>query len=159
MAEQNFTETLKTTLENLKSIVQADTIIGDPITTAAGVTIIPISKIMVGMATGGVDYIGRHTKSQSNKANSFSGCGGSGVTVTPVAFLVVKADGEVTMLNINNPQDSVNDLGSSVLSILNKSPDIITKVKDLVKSVKKDKSADEAPEEMDLSDIMEDTEE
>ena len=159
MAEQKFTETLKATLENLKKIVEADTIIGEPISTPAGVTIIPVSKIMVGMATGGVDYIGRHTKSQSDRANSFSGCGGSGVTVSPVAFLVIKADGEVTMLNINNPQDSVNDLGSSVLSLLNKTPDIVNKVKDIVKSAKKDKNADEQPEEMDLSDIIESTEE
>lgn len=159
MAEQKFTETLKATLENLKNIVQADTIIGDPITTPAGVTLIPVSKIMVGMATGGVDYIGRHSKSQSDKANSFTGCGGTGVTVTPVAFIVIKENGDVSMLNINNPQDAANDLGSNILSILNKSPDIVNKVKDLVKTVKKDKSVDESPEEMDLSDIIEDTEE
>ena len=159
MAEQKFTETLKATLENLKNIVQADTIIGDPITTPSGVTLIPVSKIMVGMATGGVDYIGRHSKSQSDKANSFTGCGGTGVTVTPVAFIVIKENGDVSMLNINNPQDATNDLGSSILSILNKSPDIVNKVKDLVKTVKKDKSVDESPEEMDLSDIIEDTEE
>ena len=159
MAEQKFTETLKATLENLKNIVQADTIIGDPITTPSGVTLIPVSKIMVGMATGGVDYIGRHSKSQSDKANSFTGCGGTGVTVTPVAFIVITENGDVSMLNINNPQDATNDLGSSILSILNKSPDIVNKVKDLVKTVKKDKSVDESPEEMDLSDIIEDTEE
>lgn len=159
MAEQKFTETLKATLENLKNIVQADTIIGDPITTPSGVTLIPVSKIMVGMATGGVDYIGRHSKSQSDKANSFTGCGGTGVTVTPVAFIVIKENGDVSMLNINNPQNAANDLGSSILSILNKSPDIVNKVKDLVHTVKKDRSVDESPEEMDLSDIIEDTEE
>lgn len=158
MAEQKFSDALKTTLENIKNIVEADTIIGEPISTPAGVTIIPVSKIMVGLATGGVDYIGKHTKNQSDRANSFTGAGGSGVTVSPVAFLVIKPDGEVSMMSINNPQNSANDLGSSVLSLLNKTPDIIGKVKDIVKSTKKNKNDEEKVEELDLSEII-DTEE
>ena len=144
MAEQKFSDALKTTLENIKNIVEADTIIGQPIVTSSGVTIIPVSKIMVGLATGGVDYIGKHTKNQNDKANSFTGAGGSGVTVSPVAFLVIKPDGDVSMMSINNPQDAANDIGSSVLSLLNKTPDIITKVKDIVKSTKKSKKNEES---------------
>lgn len=156
MAEQKFSDALKTTLENVKNIVEADTIIGEPINTPAGVTIIPVSKIMVGIATGGVDYIGKHTKNQHDRANSFSGAGGSGVTVSPVAFIVIKPDGDVSMMSVNNPQDSVNDLGSSVLSLLNKTPDIVNKVKDIVKSAKSSKK-EEPAEELDLSDIIEKT--
>ncbi len=159
MAEQKFSDALRTSLENIKNIVEADTIIGEPIVTSSGVTIIPVSKIMVGLATGGVDYIGKHTKGQNDRANSFTGAGGSGVTVSPVAFLVIKPDGDVSMMSINNPQDSANDLGSSVLSLLNKTPDIVGKVKEIVKSVKKNKKGEDGNvEELDLSEIM-DTEE
>ncbi len=158
MADTKFSETITAAIESIKSVVDTDTIIGDPIEVASGVTVIPVSKVMVGMATGGMDYIGKHSK-ETDKANSFSGYGGSGVTVTPVAFLVIKADGDVSLLSVNNPQNQANDLGSNVVSLLNKTPTIIEKVRSLIKSNKKEKSETEEPEveELDLTDLGNET--
>ncbi len=155
MADTKFPETLKSTLESVKNIVGADTVIGDPIEISTGIVIIPVSKVTVGMATGGMDYIGKHTKRDSDKANSFSGYGGTGVTVSPVAFLVIKPDGDVSVISVNNPQNQANDLGSNIISVLNKTPTIIEKIKSLVKSNKKDNTENEESEieELDLTDL------
>ncbi len=157
MTDSKFPDTLKATLESVKNIVGADTIIGEPIEVPNGVVILPVSKVMVGMATGGMDYIGKHTKPDSAKANSFSGYGGTGVTVSPVAFLVIKPDGDVSMLSVNNPQNQTNDLGSNIISVLNKTPTIIDKVKSLMKSNKKGEAEEPEVEELDLTDLQNDT--
>lgn len=154
--EGKFNEALQTALENLKNIVGTETIIGDPITTSNGTLIIPVSKVTVGFATGGMDYIGKHSK-ETDVANSFSGCGGSGVSVSPVGFLVITPEGDAKILNVNNPADSNTDLGTSVLSLLNKTPAIVDKIKTIFKK-DKDKGADAEPEpeEIDLSEIVKD---
>lgn len=151
MADQKFNDALRTALDKLKEIVGTETIVGDPIVTQNGTMIIPISKVTVGFATGGADYISKHSK-ETDVANSFSGCGGSGVSVSPVGFLVISPEGDAKILNVNNPQDSNNDLGTSVLSLLNKSPQIIEKVKALFKKDKKEEEP--AVEELDLSEVF-----
>lgn len=159
MAEdKKFNDALKSALENLSDIADTETIIGDPITTANGTTIIPVSKVSVGFATGGSDFIGKHSK-DTNVANSFSGAGGGGITVTPVAFLVISAEGDTKILNVNNPMDSNADLGTSVLSLLNKTPAIVEKVKTIFKSNKEEAEKMPDPEEADLTDIAPETEE
>ncbi len=153
MAEnKNFNESLKTALDNLSEIAGTDTIIGDPLTTPNGTTIIPVSKVSVGFATGGSDFIGKHSK-DTNVANSFSGAGGGGITVSPVAFLVISPDGDAKILNVNNPMDSNADLGTSVVSLLNKTPTIVEKVRSIFKKNKKAEEKEEPVEELDLSDI------
>ena len=157
MAEnKNFNESLKTALDNLSEIAGTDTIIGDPLTTPNGTTIIPVSKVSVGFATGGSDFIGKHSK-DTNVANSFSGAGGGGITVSPVAFLVISPDGDAKILNVNNPMDSNADLGTSVDSLLNKTPTIVDKIKTIFKKNKEsaEKEKEEEVEELDLSEIIE----
>ncbi|MBO4869525.1 MAG: sporulation protein YtfJ [Clostridia bacterium] len=157
MAEnKNFNESLKTALDNLSEIAGTDTIIGDPLTTPNGTTIIPVSKVSVGFATGGSDFIGKHSK-DTNIANSFSGAGGGGITVSPVAFLVISPDGDAKILNVNNPMDSNADLGTSVVSLLNKTPTIVDKIKTIFKKNKEaaEKEKEEEVEELDLSEIIE----
>ena len=153
MAENNnsFNDALKTALNNLSEIAGTDTIIGDPMTTQNGTMIIPVSKVMVGFATGGSDFIGKHSK-ETNVANSFSGAGGGGITVSPVAFLVISPEGDAKILNVNNPMDSNADLGTSVVSLLNKTPTIIEKVRSIFKKNKKAAEKEEPIEEVDLSD-------
>ena len=155
MAENNnFNDALKTALNNLSDIAGADTIIGDPMTTQNGTMIIPVSKVMVGFATGGSDFVGKHSK-DTNVANSFSGAGGGGITVSPVAFLVISPEGDAKILNVNNPMDSNADLGTSVVSLLNKTPTIIEKVRSIFKKNKKaaaEEAKEDAVEELDLSD-------
>lgn len=157
MAEQNFTDSFKNTMDNIRNMVDGDTIIGEPIQTPGGVVAIPVSKVTVGVVTGGMDYIGKHSKKDSEKANSFSGCGTSGVSITPVAFLIIKPEGDVNLISVNNPQNQPNDLGSNIVSLLNKAPTILEKIKALSKKNKKEDEESDNVEEMDLSDIVTDS--
>lgn len=117
----------KTALESIRSMLDANTIIGEPIKTASGTEIIPISKISVGYASGGVDYINKEVRT----ANNFGGGGGTGISVTPVAFLVVNADGNVNILNIDNPTvvAPAPDTISQVVGFIERSPELIERLK------------------------------
>ena len=119
----------KSSLDSIKAMLDANTIIGDPIQTPAGTTIIPISKITVGYASGGIDYTKKDAPQNSHN-NNFGGGGGTGITVTPVAFLVVGADGKVDILNVNTPtQTGSSDAVSSVVGFLERSPELIERIK------------------------------
>ena len=94
MAEnKKFNDAMRDALQNMSEIAGTDTIIGEPLTTQNGTMIIPVSKVSVGFATGGSDFVGKHSK-DTNVANSFSGAGGGGITVSPVAFLVISPEGD-----------------------------------------------------------------
>lgn len=154
MAENKLNEIIQTSLEKIKELSETGTVIGDPIYTSAGTVIIPVSKISLGFASGGVDIGMKNNKSEANGAKqrdaSFGGGGGTGLTITPVGFLVVSPSGDVKMLPVtaptvvhnNNPIASVGD-------ILEKSPDIIRKFKELFSkddAVKADKAFAEEEE-------------
>lgn len=134
MAENKLTEIIQASLEEIKKVVDADTIIGNPINTPAGTTIIPVSKVMVGFASGGLDYLGKNMKNAAENAQkpsqlqtNFGGGGGTGVTVSPVGFLVVAPDGSVTLLNVgaNTP---MNDTIESISNLIERSPDVISRI-------------------------------
>ena len=114
------------------------------ITTANGTTILPVSKVAVGVATGGLDYVPK--KENDPKGSNFGGGGGTGLSVTPVGFLIVKPDGEVELLNINNPTDG--DAFTAISSLVSKAPDVFSKVKGFFGKKKKNKDAEEDLEEM-----------
>ncbi len=126
MAEQSkLNDMNRSTMESIRTMLDANTIVGDPITTANGTTIIPISKIAVAYASGGVDY-----PKKDAPVTNFGGGGGTGVTVTPVGFLVISADGAVSMLNVNSPTGApAADPVSSIVNFLDRSPELIEKVK------------------------------
>ena len=92
------TEMMGSTMEKIREMVDTNTVVGQPITTDDGVTLIPVSKLSFGFASGGSDFAG---KSQQTGKN-FGGGAGAGVNVTPVAFLVVK-DGNVKLLPVAPP--------------------------------------------------------
>ena len=81
---------MQTTLENIKDMVDVNTVIGEPIPTVAGPTIIPVSKVSFGFVAGGGDY-GKDLLPEGD--NPFAGGCGAGVSVQPVGFLVVGQDG------------------------------------------------------------------
>ena len=143
MAETKVSGIIANALEDIRTVVDANTIIGTPIETNSGTTIIPVSKVSMGIASGGVDYESKKTAGNNN----FGGGGGSGVSVVPVAFLVVHADGSVEMMNVSNPTSKPADLGYNVSSLVERAPEIIEKIKAMIpKKKKKDEStADEAP--------------
>ena len=145
-------ELVDTALDNLRGLVDANTVIGTPIVTASGTTVIPVSKVSIGIAGGGNDY-SQKAETASGKA-SFSGGGGTGLTMIPLGFLVVSPDGSVELLNIANPTGKKGaeaakpapDLGSAIETVLDKAPDAISKIKDIFTKKKKDEPASDEME-------------
>lgn len=135
--ENKIPEIIRSSMENIRSMVDANTIIGDPVAATGGTVIIPVSKVSVGIATGGVDYNAK--KDVQLRPQNFGGGGGTGLSVVPVGFLVCDKNGDVEFINVSSkgkpdPVDQIADL-------VERTPDIIAKIKALFA---KDKSEDEA---------------
>ena len=141
MANENKFDTMfKTSFENIKGMLDSNTVVGNAIELSNGTTVIPISKLSVGFATGGLD-----SGASAQKSNKFGGGGGSGMTVTPVGFLVIDKFGKTDFITVSgkggpDPVEQFSDL-------LDRSPDIIQKIKNIFKS-KKDE-----PKEVVVEDI------
>lgn len=99
-------ELMSTTMQKIREMVDANTIVGQPIQTQDGVTLIPVSRLSFGFASGGSDFTTKNQKPDGK--NSFGGGGGAGVSVEPVAFLVVK-DGFVRLLSVAPPPATTVD--------------------------------------------------
>ena len=127
---------IKTTLDSIKGIVEANTVIGEPMNTPGGITIIPVSKISLGFASGGVDYPSK--KDPNAKEANFGGGSGTGVSVTPMAFLVIKPDNSIELLNLSMPDTTSNKI-ASVGNLIEKSPEIIEKLKVVLTNDEKSK--------------------
>lgn len=125
MNDNRMSEIMETAISNLKSAMGADTIIGEAIKTDSGTVIIPVSKLSVGFVSGGIDYTGKIAE----KKNNFGGGGGTGMTLTPVCFLVIHSEGSVEILNVNDPARNYPDPVSDIVGLVEKSPDIISKIK------------------------------
>lgn len=130
MAENKQSEIIKTSLDSIKTMLDANTVVGEPIVTPSGTTLIPISKITVGYASGGLDYLKKDTPVQNGKPvyNNFGGGGGTGLTVSPVAFITIDADGKTDILNIN-ALVTAEDTVSRVISLIENSPSLVEKLK------------------------------
>ena len=96
---------LETTIQKIRDMVDANTVVGQPITTSDGTTILPVSKISIGLGGGGSDFASSKVQ---NGQMPFGGGVGAGVKVTPVCFLVVK-EGNVRILTIAEPANSTAD--------------------------------------------------
>ena len=102
---QNLPNMLENTIAKIREMVDVNSVIGDPITTPDGVTIIPISKVSVGFGGGGSDFV---YKNANQHENPFGGGVGGGIKVNPIAFLIVK-DGNVRMLPVAAPANTTAD--------------------------------------------------
>lgn len=123
--EKSIKQIINDSLDQVRSIIDADTVIGKEIETLSGTVIIPISKVSIGFVSGGLDMPNPRTRFKD-----FGGGGGTGVTVTPVGFLTVYPNGHTELLNLAPSQtasalDEFND-------ILNHTPIIIDKVKNIL---------------------------
>lgn len=127
MSEKNLEGLLNVSLENIKGLVDSNSIIGSPITTPDGATIIPVSKVSFGFASGGSDF------PTTSPKDMFGGGSGGGVTISPVAFLVIKGD-SVRMIQVAD-KDSISE------RIANMVPDAIDTVSSLISSNKKNAAA------------------
>ena len=92
--KNSLSEMMETSMDKIRQMVDSNTIVGEPITTPDGVTLIPISRLSYGFGCGGGDY-------GKNGASSGAGCG-AGIRVEPMAFLVVKG-GVTRMLPVGTP--------------------------------------------------------
>ena len=102
---QNLPNMLDGTIAKIREMVDSNSVVGEAITTPDGGTIIPISKISIGLGGGGSDFVSKNVNRQENP---FGGGVGAGVKVTPVAFLIIK-DGSVRMLPVAAPASTTAD--------------------------------------------------
>ncbi|GCD09473.1 GerW family sporulation protein [Clostridium tagluense] len=109
---------MRTTMESIKDMIDVNTIVGDPVESIDGTTIIPISRVCVGFASGGSEFNNIKPSVSSDKY-PFGGGSGAGVTVRPVAFLVVKND-SVRLLSVDqqNTYDRIVDTVPQVIDIV-----------------------------------------
>jgi len=119
---QNLPNMLENTIAKIREMVDVNSVIGTPITTQDGVTIIPISKVSVGFGGGGSDF---SHKNPSNAELPFGGGVGGGVKVSPIAFLIVK-DGNVRMLPVASAPNTTPE------RIVEMIPDLLDKVSALI---------------------------
>ena len=129
MKETPVNKIMESTLEKMREMVDVSTIIGDPITTD-GTTLIPVSKVSYGFTSGGTDL-----PSKQN-AELFGGGGGGGISITPVAFIVIQND-KVRMMQINNYSSSADRAIAMI-------PELVDQITQLVKS--KDAESEKAAE-------------
>ncbi|MCI6257075.1 GerW family sporulation protein [Pseudoflavonifractor sp. HCP28S3_F10] len=109
---------MSTTMQKIREMVDVNTVIGTPIETQ-GITIIPVSKVSVGFATGGSDFATKQQKPDAG--NAFGGGGGASVKITPMSFLIVKGD-SVRLLPVDPPA------GNTVDRVVEMVPELVDKV-------------------------------
>ena len=123
---QKLPNMLESTIQKIREMLDVNTVVGIPITTPDGVTIIPVSKVSVGFGGGGSDFASKASE------NPFGGGVGGGVKVSPVCFLVVK-DGNVRMLSVPAPANSTTE------RIVEMLPDTLDKITAYLDSKKETK--------------------
>lgn len=123
MKEQSASGILGTSIEKIKDLVDVSTIIGDPIKISETLQIIPVSKVTYGFASGGTDF-----PSKSN-AELFGGGGGAGITITPIAFIVVN-NGEVSIKHISTEEGSIERTIGMIPDVVNGVTDVVNKFVD-----------------------------
>ena len=122
MKDQSAAGILSTTIEKVRQLVDVSTIVGEPIILSDAITVIPVSKVTYGFASGGSDFPSK------NNTQLFGGGGGAGITINPVAFLVLK-NGEVTLKHITSNDNAAERLVNMVPDVIDKVSDVVTKVK------------------------------
>ena len=138
MNENKVNDLIESSLEKIRELAGTETVVGDPIYTPQGTLILPVSKISMGFATGGIDY-GKKSKSpdkESKKPNNFGGGGGTGVSVTPVAFLILSAEGKIDLVPITDAKNI--DAIDKITALIERSPDILKRLKEAISKKKKE---------------------
>lgn len=120
---------VRAAMEKIKDMVDVDTIIGTPIVTGNGTTIIPVSKVSVGFGSGGSDLPTKQVK------DFFGGAAGGGISIQPIAFITIMPDGNVKLLQmtINAPKEN------AALAMI---PDVVEKITGIISKKKDEPTAD-----------------
>lgn len=128
MAEHPIQGLMQTAMENIKDMVDVNTIIGDPVETSDGQVIIPVSKVGFGFAAGGSEFMGMTepnkegaggAQEKGNQSYPFGGGSGGGVSITPVAFIVV-GDKGIRVLNMESSGNLYDRLIDAVPNLIDK---------------------------------------
>lgn len=135
-SENKLQEIIQSSLENIRSMIDANTVIGNPINTPSGTVIIPVSKISMGFASGGMDFNGKNEEAMRARLQNFGGGGGTGLSISPVGFLVVGADGSVDMINVG--MEAHSGAIEQVAGVIERSPEIIAKIRSVFSKDKDD---------------------
>lgn len=140
MTEHPIQGLMKTAMENIKEMVDVNTIVGDPVETPDGSVILPISKVGFGFAAGGSEFLGAGEQDQQNKGDAnhasvslpFGGGSGGGVSITPIAFLVVNSSG-VKVVPLDNQTHLYERL-------IDSAPQVFDKIQSMLKGNKNNSS-------------------
>lgn len=126
---------MSTSMEKIRELVDVNTIVGEPVASPDGTVIIPVSKVSFGFVSGGSDIPATAPK------EVFAGGSGAGITIKPQAFIVIKRDGSVQMLELGAKDSPVDSLIENV-------PGIVAKVKDIFS-----KNPEKEAEDEEINDI------
>lgn len=132
--ENKVSSLIGTSMEKLKNIVDANTVVGQPINTPSGAVLLPVSKISVGFGSGGSDI------PSSKEKELFGGGSGGGVTVTPLAFIVISPEGDAKLLQLSPEPGSLDRIVDLV-------PDLVGKVSSIFAPKPKETAAPENTQE------------
>ena len=121
-------------MSKIRDMIDVNTVVGDPITTPGGVTIIPVTKVSIGYGGGGSDFAMKNMP--ANRDNPFGGGAGAGIKITPVAFLVVSGGNVRTVQLV----DKASTLDNAIAAL----PELIQKLMAGFKEGKEAKKAAEA---------------
>ena len=135
--EHPLSDMMTNTMSKIKDMIDVNTVVGSPITTPGGVTIIPVTKVSIGYGGGGSDFATKNMP--ANRDNSFGGGAGAGIKITPVAFLIV-SDGEVTLKHITAYDNAAE-------RVVNLVPEMFDKVTSVVNKTIKKKETQQAEAE------------
>ena len=122
MENTNISSLMETTMNKIRDMVDVNTVVGAPITTPDGITVIPVSRISYAFATGGSDF-------RVKEKPGFGGGNGAGVKIEPIGFLVIK-DGNVRMIGITPPANN------SVDRVIEKAPEFMDTIENVIKKRK-----------------------
>lgn len=127
MAVKPISELTDSSMKNLQTLIDSNSVVGDPITTPDGTTILPVSRVSFGFGTGGSDL-------PATQKELFGGGSGGGVSITPVAFLVIQ-NGSVKVLQIQS-------FSSAADRVVGMVPDVIDRVSGFVSGMGKKDAPD-----------------
>ena len=113
---------ISNSLDQVRTIIDADTVLGKELVTASGISIIPISKVSIGFASGGLDM------PTSANQTKFGGGGGTGVSVNPIGFLIVSPSGKVEIMHMSSDDQTPLE---QVADFIDRTPEMLNRVKDV----------------------------
>lgn len=131
-------ELLGISIEKIKEMADVNAIIGEPIKLPDGTTIIPVSKVSYGFASGGSDLPSKYDK------DLFGGGAGAGVSIKPEGFLVISPDGSAKMVNMEGANDPISNAIDKAPALIDKITSIVNKKKAAKNGVKSDGITDDS---------------